>query len=91
MKTSVIQEGLRVELLLVHIERSCLRWFRHLTRVLPGQLLLRNVLLGGGPRTDPGHIGGDYISWLSPWKTWRKCLGGGLAISAEIAAAADDG
>ena len=30
--SSVIQEGLREELLLLHIERSQLRWFRHVLR-----------------------------------------------------------
>lgn len=32
---SVIQEGLGIELLL-HVERSQLKWFRHLTRIPPG-------------------------------------------------------
>lgn len=31
-RTSVIQEGLRVELLLLYIERNQLGWFGHLTR-----------------------------------------------------------
>lgn len=34
--SSAIQEGLRVELLLLHIKRSQLRWFGHLTRRPPG-------------------------------------------------------
>lgn len=38
-RSSVIWEKLRVELLLLHIEKSQLRWFSHLTRMPPGQLL----------------------------------------------------
>ncbi|KAF7644066.1 hypothetical protein LDENG_00228770, partial [Lucifuga dentata] len=38
VRSSDIQEGLRVEPLLLHIERSQLRWFGHLIRMPPGRL-----------------------------------------------------
>ena len=38
VKSSVIWGRLKVELLLLHIERSQLRWFRHPVRMLPGCL-----------------------------------------------------
>lgn len=36
--TFVVQEGLTVELMLLHTENSPLRWFRHLTWMPPGCL-----------------------------------------------------
>uniref|UniRef100_A0A3P9D6Y1 Uncharacterized protein n=1 Tax=Maylandia zebra TaxID=106582 RepID=A0A3P9D6Y1_9CICH len=39
VRSSAIREGLRVEQLLLHIERSQLRWFGHLARMPPGRLL----------------------------------------------------
>ena len=38
VKSSVIWEELKVEPLLLHTERSQLRWFRHLIRMPPGCL-----------------------------------------------------
>ena len=40
MRSSDIQERLKVELLLLHVERSQLRWFRHLAWMPPVQVLL---------------------------------------------------
>ncbi len=67
VRSSVIREGLRVELLLLCIEGSQLKLFRHLVRMLPVPSLekcSRHVQLGGGPETDPGP-GGEIIS--VPW------------------------
>ncbi|KAF7646840.1 hypothetical protein LDENG_00181720, partial [Lucifuga dentata] len=61
VRSSDIQEGLRVEPLLLHIKRRQLRWFRHLVRMDSGRSLgrsSRHVQLGRGPREDPGHAGG---------------------------------
>ena len=38
VRSSVIRERLKVEPLLLRIERNQLRWFRHLVRMLPGRL-----------------------------------------------------
>ena len=38
VRSSVIREGLGVEPLLLCVERSQLRWFRHLVRMPPGRL-----------------------------------------------------
>ena len=38
VRSSDIQERLRVELLLLRVERSQLRWFGHLVRMPPGRL-----------------------------------------------------
>lgn len=46
--SSVIEEELLVQLLLAHIERSQLRWLRHLL----WRLLDASVPLGGGPGED---------------------------------------
>jgi len=48
VKSSVIREGLGVEPLLLRIERSQMRWLRHLVRMPPGRLL--------GEVTISGHI-----------------------------------
>ena len=41
VRSSVIREGLGVQPLLLHVERSQLRWFGHLVRIPPGHLSLR--------------------------------------------------
>ena len=81
VRSSVIREEIRVEPLLLHIERSQLRWLGHLVRSLLDASLVRcsgHVPPGGGPGEDPGHAGGTMsLGWPgnalgSPWKTWRK-------------------
>ena len=59
MRFLVIQEGLGVELLFLHIERSQLRWFRRLVRMPTGLLKWCSRLVPpvGGCRADPGPIG----------------------------------
>ena len=65
VRSSVIPEGLRVEPLLLCVERSQLRWFRHLVRMPPGRLP-REVFLacpaGRRPRGRPRTRGRDDIS-----------------------------
>lgn len=68
VRSSATREELRVEPLLLHMERSLLRWLGH---------------LGGGSGEDQGHAGGTMsLGWpgnalVSPGKCWRKCLGRG--------------
>ncbi|XP_061622105.1 furin (paired basic amino acid cleaving enzyme) a isoform X2 [Phyllopteryx taeniolatus] len=52
VRSSVIREDIRVESLLLHIERSQMRWLGHLIRMPPG-----HVPPGGDPGDDPGHAG----------------------------------
>uniref|UniRef100_A0A669C209 Reverse transcriptase domain-containing protein n=1 Tax=Oreochromis niloticus TaxID=8128 RepID=A0A669C209_ORENI len=68
VRSSAIREGLRVEPLLLHIERSQLRWFGHLTRMPPGRLLgevFRACPTGRRPRGRPRTRWRDYISRLA--------------------------
>ena len=64
VRSSVIREEVKVESLLLHIERSQLKWYRHLIRMPPGRLLVgitRHSLLG----RDPGvvlRLAGGIIS-----------------------------
>ncbi|KAK3564781.1 hypothetical protein QTP86_026411, partial [Hemibagrus guttatus] len=78
VRSSVTQEELGVEPLLLHIERGQLRWLGHLFRMPPGRLPG-----DGGPGEDPGHAG-ETMSFGWPGnasgslrKSWRKCLGRG--------------
>ena len=59
VRSSVAWEELGVEPLLLHIERSKLRWLGHLYRMPPGRLLWEVFLAppGGDPTADPGHAG----------------------------------
>ena len=65
MRSSAIREGLAVELLLLCVEKSQLRWFGHLMRIPPGRLP-REVFLarptGRRPRGRPKTRWRDYIS-----------------------------
>ena len=68
VRSSAIREGLRVEPLLLHIERSQLRWFGHLTRMPPGRLpgkVFRACPAGRRPRGRPRTRWRDYISRLA--------------------------
>ena len=68
MRSSVTQEELGVELLLLHIERSQLRWLGHLFRMPPGRLP-REVFLacpaGRRPRGRPRTRWSDYVTQLA--------------------------
>ena len=68
VRSSVIRERLGVEPLLLHLERSQLRWFGHLVR-MPPERLPREVLaacpLGKRPRGRPRTRWRDYISSLA--------------------------
>lgn len=81
MRSTVVQQGLRVVLLLLHIERRQLRWCGHLTRIPPGCLrYFGNFLPVGGPNADPGLIGQvGHISRLA-WEQLGVPLkeGGGV-------------
>uniref|UniRef100_A0A3P9DSK2 IRG-type G domain-containing protein n=1 Tax=Maylandia zebra TaxID=106582 RepID=A0A3P9DSK2_9CICH len=68
VRSSAIREGLRVEQLLLHIERSQLRWFGHLTRMPPGHLLgevFQACPTGRRSRGRPRTRWRDYISRLA--------------------------
>uniref|UniRef100_A0A671UNG7 Reverse transcriptase domain-containing protein n=2 Tax=Sparus aurata TaxID=8175 RepID=A0A671UNG7_SPAAU len=68
VKSSVTREELRVEPLLLHIERSQLRWLGHLFRMPPGRLP-REVFLacpsGRRPRGRPRTRWCDYVAQLA--------------------------
>uniref|UniRef100_A0A669EXX2 Reverse transcriptase domain-containing protein n=1 Tax=Oreochromis niloticus TaxID=8128 RepID=A0A669EXX2_ORENI len=68
VRSSAIREGLRVEPLLLHIERSQLRWFGHLTRMSPGRLLGEVFRACPTERRPRGRLRTrwrDYISRLA--------------------------
>lgn len=58
VKNSVIREGIRVEVLLLNVERSQLKWFRYLTRMDPGCVLLSY-------QNDALEQAQDMLEWLS--------------------------
>ncbi|GAA6082711.1 uncharacterized protein LOC111191400, partial [Tachysurus ichikawai] len=65
---SVAREELRVEPLLLHIERSQLRWLGHLFRMPPGRLpgeVFRACPTGRRPRGRPRTRWRDYVSRLA--------------------------
>ena len=68
VRSSVIRERLGVEPLLLHLERSQLRWFGHLVR-MPPERLPREVLeacpTGKRPRGRPRARWKDYILTLA--------------------------
>ena len=74
VRSSVIREGLGVEPLLLRIERSQMRWLRHLVRMSPGCLpgeVFRARPTGRRPRGRPRTRWRDYVSRLA----WER-LGG---------------
>ncbi|KAL4004686.1 hepatocyte cell adhesion molecule [Sarotherodon galilaeus] len=84
VRSLAIQEGLRVETLLLHIERSQLSWFGHLMRMPPERLLSEVFRACPTERRLQGRTRTrwrDYISWLAwehqPRISWRRWLGRG--------------
>ncbi|XP_048009164.1 uncharacterized protein LOC125243494 [Megalobrama amblycephala] len=68
VRSSVTQEELRVEPLLLHIERSQLRWLGHLFRMPPGRLpgeVFRACPTGRRPQGRPRARWRDYVSRLA--------------------------
>ena len=68
VRSSVIREGLRVEPLLLRIERSQMRWLGHLVRMPPGRLpgeVFRARPTGRRPRGRPRTRWRDYVSRLA--------------------------
>ena len=71
VRSWVIQEGLRVEMLILHIEKNQMRWFGHLVRVMPALEGFKHVQLGGG-------------SWARLRSHWRDdVIGLGLMFFLE--------
>ncbi|KAI3366038.1 hypothetical protein L3Q82_009865 [Scortum barcoo] len=73
VRSSVTREELGVEPLLLHIERSQLRWLGHLFRMPPGRLpreVFQACPTGRRPRERPRTRWRDYVSRLA----W-ECLG----------------
>ncbi|KAK5613448.1 hypothetical protein CRENBAI_021637 [Crenichthys baileyi] len=85
LRSSAIREGLGVELLLLHIERSQLRWLEQLYLDAFLGRCSRHVPPGGGPGDGQGHVGGTMsLGWPgnalgSPLRSWRRCLGRGTS------------
>ncbi|XP_051789808.1 uncharacterized protein LOC127529636 [Erpetoichthys calabaricus] len=68
VRSSVIREGLRVEPLLLRIERSQMRWLGHLIRMPPGRLpgeVFRARPTGRRPWGRPRTHWRDYVSRLA--------------------------
>ncbi len=55
VRSSVVCEELGVELLLLSVERSQLRWFGHLVRMPPGHLPKRGVPGTSSWKEEPGQ------------------------------------
>ncbi|PWA16488.1 hypothetical protein CCH79_00004565, partial [Gambusia affinis] len=71
VRSSVIQEGLRVEPLLLHVERNQLRWLGHLVRMPPGRLpgeVFWARPTGRRPQGRPRTHWRNYVSRL----TWKR-------------------
>jgi len=65
VRSSDIQRELRVEPLLLHVERSQLRWFRHVIRMPPGHFPFRARLTGRRPQGRPRTHWRDNTSHLA--------------------------
>ena len=68
VRSSDIRERLKVEPLLLRIERSQMRWFGHLVRMPPGRLpgeVFRACPTGRRPRGRPRTRWRDYVSQLA--------------------------
>jgi len=70
VRSSDIRRELRVEPLLLHVERSQLRWFRHLIRMPTGHFPFRARLTGRRPWGRPRPHWRDYTSHLA-WERLR--------------------
>jgi len=73
VRSSDIRRELGVEPLLLHIERSQLRWFMHLIRMSPGRLPLEGFRARPSGRRPRGRLRTrwrDYISRLA-WERLR--------------------
>lgn len=87
-----MEEGLRVEPLLLLIERIQLRWFRHLTKMPPGWGVLGSSYRNEAPGQTQGMLERLHLSWpenasMSPWIRWRSGYGeGGLDFLARAVA-----
>ncbi|KAK3573226.1 hypothetical protein QTP86_015140, partial [Hemibagrus guttatus] len=82
VRSSVTREELRVEPLLLHIERGQLRWLGHLFRMPPGRLpgeVFRACPTGKRPWGRPRTCWRDYVSRLA----W-ECLGVPLEELEEV-------
>ncbi|KAI3365245.1 hypothetical protein L3Q82_010339, partial [Scortum barcoo] len=99
VRSSVTREELGVEPLLLHIERSQLRWLGHLFRMPPGRLpreVFQACPTGRRPGEDPGHAGETMsLGWpgnasrVPPEELEEVSRGegvGSLGISAQTAA-----
>uniref|UniRef100_A0A8C6W0Z1 Reverse transcriptase domain-containing protein n=1 Tax=Nothobranchius furzeri TaxID=105023 RepID=A0A8C6W0Z1_NOTFU len=84
VRISVIREGLGVDPLLLHIERSQMRWLGHLVRMPPGRLpgeVFRALPTGRRLKGRPRTRWRDYVSHLArerlgiPRRSWPKWLG----------------
>ncbi|TWW69735.1 hypothetical protein D4764_18G0005410 [Takifugu flavidus] len=81
VRSSAIREELRVESLLLRVERSQMGWLGHLVRMPPGRLpgeVFRACPSGRRPRGDPGHVGETMSldwpgnAWGSLRMSWRR-------------------
>lgn len=96
VKSPVMEEGLRVEPLLLLIERIQLRWFRHLTKMPPGWGVLGSSYRNEAPGQTQGMLERLHLSWpenasMSPWIRWRSGYGeGGLDFLARAVAPTTD-
>ncbi|KAK0134738.1 putative uncharacterized transposon-derived protein F52C9.6 [Merluccius polli] len=89
VRSSVIREELGVDLLLLRVERTQMRWLGHLVRMPPGRLpgeVFRARPTGRRPGEDPGHAGETMsLDWPrkasgSSGKSWTKWLGRGYTV-----------
>ena len=64
MRSSDIREGLKVESLLLRVERSQLRWVGHLNRMPSGSLPREVYQIGPLGKRPPGR----------PRRSWRKYI-----------------
>ena len=86
MRSLEIQERLRVEPLLLQVERKQLRWFGHLVRKLPVSLGRFRACPSRRRAGEDGGRAGEivYLGWLgnisvSLLRSWWKWLGRGVS------------
>ena len=89
VRSSAIQEGLEVEVLLLCVERSQLRWFGLLTRMPPGRLPKEVFLARPTGRRPRGGLRTRWRDYISLVRVSRCGLGkGSLRLATETAAPA---